>query len=186
VHVHGQLALDDVTGGVRRAIGAVGADHVDAGDVVGGSVGGDVAGTGSGATGADVDVVVASSVAGAAGTAGVLTAGTAGVLTAGRAVAVDVVADCVAMPIPSTDAATTLAAPTNARAPAAGRRRAVRARRWGGGLRFMPPSVRLGGSTNSHGTVRVVEERCGARKDGPERRSGIAPGAEPARETAQP
>jgi hypothetical protein len=178
VHVHGQLALDDVTGGVRRAIGAVGADHVDAGDVVGGSVGGDVAGTGSGATGADVDVVVASSVAGAAGTAGVL--------TAGRAVAVDVVADCVAMPIPSTDAATTLAAPTNARAPAAGRRRAVRARRWGGGLRFMPPSVRLGGSTNSHGTVRVVEERCGARKDGPERRSGIAPGAEPARETAQP
>jgi hypothetical protein len=178
VHVHGQLPLDDVTGGVRRAIGVVGADHVDAGDVVGGSVGGDVAGTRSGATGADVDVVVASSVAGAAGTAGVL--------TAGRAVAVDVVADCVAMPIPSTDAATTLAAPTNARAPAAGRRRAVRARRWGGGLRFMPPSVRLGGSTNSHGTVRVVEERCGARKDGPERRSGIAPGAEPARETAQP
>jgi len=174
VHVHGQLAFDDVTGGVRRAIGAVGADHEGAAGVVGVSVGGDVTGVGAGATGVDVDDVVVAP--GAAGTAG----------AAGRTAALDVVADWVAMPMPSAAAATTLAAPTNARAPAAGRRRVDRARVGVGGRRCMPPSVRRGGSTNSHGTVRVVEERPGARRHGLGGRSGIAPGAVPAGETAQP
>jgi hypothetical protein len=148
--------------------------------VVGGSVGGVVAGTGAGvtdATGVDVEVVGASSVTGAAGTTGVP--------AAGCTVALEVVADCVAMPIPSAVAATTLAAPTNARAPAAGRRRAARGRAGGGRLRFMSPSVRPGGSTNPHGTVRVVEELPGARCSGLDGRAGKALGVGPARETAQ-